>query len=292
MAFRIQIRRDSSLNWETNNPVLLQGELGLETDTDYMKVGDGQTEWNSLPYILQGSGSLDIFNPSGQSVVLGATGLKFTGNVTVSSAGQLGVINVLGGSTGAAGPTGNAGTTGATGATVNVLYNGSTIVTGATGIEFTGNGIGSVTSSGTKAIVNITGGTGASTSPTYVLKVKFTSGSVDAVAPFPAAKSPTGSSLIVASGWTSTRNGVNEITITHPINNLAVNLMTHAQSGSTTFISRSITGTTTGNSANQLSSLDTINIKGLSGTFTGINTGAGPYYMYITWQFPSNNILI
>ena len=185
MAFRIQIRRDSSLNWETNNPVLLQGELGLETDTDYMKVGDGQTEWNSLPYILQGSGSLDIFNPSGQSIVLGATGLKFTGNATVSANGQLGVINILGGATGGPGPS---GTTGATGASVNVLYNGTTIVTGATGVEFTGNGIGSVTSSGSKAIVNITGGTGASTSPTYVLKVKFTSGSVDAVAPFPSAQ--------------------------------------------------------------------------------------------------------
>jgi hypothetical protein len=41
MAFRIQIRRDTSLKWSTNNPVLLQGELGYETDTDCIKIGDG-----------------------------------------------------------------------------------------------------------------------------------------------------------------------------------------------------------------------------------------------------------
>ncbi len=295
MAFRIQIRRDSSINWEINNPVLLQGEFGLETDTDFLKVGDGQTEWNSLPYIIQGSGSLEIFNPSGQMVVIGATGIQFTGNATVTSSGQLAIVNVSGGATGSAGPTGTAGPTGSpgvTGPSVNVLYQGVEIVSGATGIDFTGGGV-SVTSTGNKATVNITGGGGSSsTSATYVLKVKFTSGSIDAVTPFPAAEGPAGASLIGASGWNFVRNSVNELTITHPENNLAVNIMTHAENSTGTYISRSIAGTTTGNSANQLSTLDTINIKGLSGTFTGINTGGGPFYMYITWEFPSNNILI
>ena len=75
MAFRIQIRRDTSLNWEINNPVLLQGEFGYETDTDCLKIGDGQTEWNSLPYLVCGSGSLNIVNASGQAIVQGATGI-------------------------------------------------------------------------------------------------------------------------------------------------------------------------------------------------------------------------
>jgi hypothetical protein len=291
MAFRIQIRRDSSINWEINNPVLLQGEFGLETDTDFLKVGDGQTEWNSLPYIIQGSGSLEVLNTSGQIVVGGATGIQFTGNATITSSGQLAIVNISGGPTGSPGPAGSTGAPGATGPSVNVLYLGNQIVGGATGIDFTGGGV-SVTNSGNKAIVNITGGTASNTSPTYVLKVKFTSGSIDSIAPFPAAKGPMGNNLIGASGWNFVRNSINELTITHPANNLAVNIMTHAENSSGTYISRSITGTTTGNSANQLSTLDTINIKGLSGTFTGINTGGGPFYMYITWQFPSNNILI
>lgn len=50
MATRIQIRRDTSANWEANNPVLALGEPGLETDTFIIKYGDGSTAWNSLPY--------------------------------------------------------------------------------------------------------------------------------------------------------------------------------------------------------------------------------------------------
>jgi hypothetical protein len=50
MATRIQIRRDTSIAWEANNPVLALGEPGLETDTFIVKYGDGSTAWNSLPY--------------------------------------------------------------------------------------------------------------------------------------------------------------------------------------------------------------------------------------------------
>jgi len=50
MAFRIQIRRDTSAKWEVNNTVLLEGEIGYTTDTKYMKIGDGDTAWNDLNY--------------------------------------------------------------------------------------------------------------------------------------------------------------------------------------------------------------------------------------------------
>lgn len=50
MAFRIQIRRDTSAKWEVNNTVLLEGEIGYTTDTKYMKIGDGDTTWNNLDY--------------------------------------------------------------------------------------------------------------------------------------------------------------------------------------------------------------------------------------------------
>lgn len=48
---RIQTRIDTSENWKTNNPVLLAGELGVESDTKLIKVGDGTTSWTSLPYL-------------------------------------------------------------------------------------------------------------------------------------------------------------------------------------------------------------------------------------------------
>ena len=51
---RIQLRRDTATNWQTTNPVLLEGELGLELDParNRIKIGDGTTAWNSLPYFL------------------------------------------------------------------------------------------------------------------------------------------------------------------------------------------------------------------------------------------------
>lgn len=43
-----QLRRDTSTNWTSNNPTLLSGEQGLETDTNRRKTGPGA--WNSLNY--------------------------------------------------------------------------------------------------------------------------------------------------------------------------------------------------------------------------------------------------
>ena len=40
---RIQVRRDTASNWASVNPVLLQGEQGLETDTGKVKYGNGST---------------------------------------------------------------------------------------------------------------------------------------------------------------------------------------------------------------------------------------------------------
>ena len=48
---RIQLRHDTATNWTTVNPILLEGEVGIETDTLKQKVGDGTTAWTSLSYI-------------------------------------------------------------------------------------------------------------------------------------------------------------------------------------------------------------------------------------------------
>ena len=51
MANKIQLRRDTSSNWTSSNPTLSQGELGHETNTGKLKVGDGSTAWTSLGYV-------------------------------------------------------------------------------------------------------------------------------------------------------------------------------------------------------------------------------------------------
>ena len=50
MANRLQLRRDGAQQWANVNPILAQGELGIEIDTSRLKVGDGVTAWNSLKY--------------------------------------------------------------------------------------------------------------------------------------------------------------------------------------------------------------------------------------------------
>lgn len=46
----IKHRRDTASNWTSNNPTLSEGEWGYETDTGYLKIGDGSTAWTSLSY--------------------------------------------------------------------------------------------------------------------------------------------------------------------------------------------------------------------------------------------------
>ena len=53
---RIIQRNDTVENWASNNPILAKGEIGAETETYKIKVGDGSTAWNDLPY-LNGSGA-------------------------------------------------------------------------------------------------------------------------------------------------------------------------------------------------------------------------------------------
>lgn len=53
MSARIQLRRGSAAFWESENPTLRLAEPGVETRPGYpakLKIGDGVTPWNELPY--------------------------------------------------------------------------------------------------------------------------------------------------------------------------------------------------------------------------------------------------
>jgi hypothetical protein len=50
MAVQIQFRNDTAANWTAADPILAQGELGLETDTGSFKIGNGEDVWSDLPY--------------------------------------------------------------------------------------------------------------------------------------------------------------------------------------------------------------------------------------------------
>lgn len=50
MATRIKLRRGTANEWIAANTLLAEGEQGYEKDTGRVKIGDGVTTWNNLPY--------------------------------------------------------------------------------------------------------------------------------------------------------------------------------------------------------------------------------------------------
>jgi hypothetical protein len=50
MPIQIQLRRGTASEWAATNPVLAEGEMGLEKDTGKFKIGTGALAWNALPY--------------------------------------------------------------------------------------------------------------------------------------------------------------------------------------------------------------------------------------------------
>lgn len=65
MPQKIQIRRGYATDWETVDPVLSSGELGVELDTSKIKFGDGDAPWSDRPYV-------------GDGVITGTVGTIFT----------------------------------------------------------------------------------------------------------------------------------------------------------------------------------------------------------------------
>lgn len=48
---RILLRNDVATAWTAANPVLMKGEIGIETDTNKFKIGDGLKTWSALSYV-------------------------------------------------------------------------------------------------------------------------------------------------------------------------------------------------------------------------------------------------
>lgn len=51
LTTRVKNRYDSAYNWKSANPVLMEGEFGVD-EYGRVKAGDGTTAWNSLPYVM------------------------------------------------------------------------------------------------------------------------------------------------------------------------------------------------------------------------------------------------
>lgn len=65
ISTRQKQKYDTSTNWTTNNIVLLAGEIGIESDTNKFKVGNGTSTWNELDYA--GGSEIPLYSTTGQN---------------------------------------------------------------------------------------------------------------------------------------------------------------------------------------------------------------------------------
>jgi|688.fasta_scaffold18246_14 hypothetical protein len=79
---RIQIRRDTALNWYNANPVLYSGEFGYETDTKKLKIGTG-SNWNSIDYFVYEDTKLTNLNDVTITSPANGDFLRYNGSASV-----------------------------------------------------------------------------------------------------------------------------------------------------------------------------------------------------------------
>jgi hypothetical protein len=78
---RIQVRRGTASQWSTTNPVLAAGEMGVETDTNKFKFGNGTATWSALSYAnADTAGITEISQDAIDAALSMGTGLTKTYN--------------------------------------------------------------------------------------------------------------------------------------------------------------------------------------------------------------------
>jgi hypothetical protein len=77
MAQKIIFRTGAASSWSTTNPVLSEGEIGVDNTNNNFKIGNGSTAWNSLSTALTASPT--------QTAPFRSLGDGSDGNVTISS---------------------------------------------------------------------------------------------------------------------------------------------------------------------------------------------------------------
>lgn len=94
---QIQLRRDVAANWEAANPILAQGEIGVNLTNQRFKLGDGTTAWKELAYYdefqiaAEASGKADYFlvdNPLSMNIISDTAA-----NISSSAGGEYQYLN-------------------------------------------------------------------------------------------------------------------------------------------------------------------------------------------------------
>ena len=154
MAQQIQFRRGTGAEWASANPILAQGEIGVDLDLNRFKVGTGLTSWNYLDYtavfdvVIQSPTAPIVYPTFANASGVSAIGIASTGSTSVvyiPSSGNLGI--------------------GTTNATSKLTVSGNLLVTGiVTASEFSGNSSSATYATNAGIATNVIGGIASVTS--------------------------------------------------------------------------------------------------------------------------------
>ena len=120
MSITIQLKRGTAARWSQINPILALGELGLETDTQKFKVGNGVTPWTGLRYASgapgpQGPQGVQIQAATvqnGNLIIELTNQTQYNAGLVIGPTGPAGAEGPQGPSGGPSGPQGVAGCSG------------------------------------------------------------------------------------------------------------------------------------------------------------------------------------
>ena len=254
MAFRIQLRRDTSLKWSINNPVLLEGEIGYETNTMFLKIGDGTTPWNSLPYWSGGLTGSGLVVKKNNNIVQSPTyTLNFSNNFSVSpETGNVVDVDI---------------SEDALLSNLDVYLNGSIGATGVTAFNFSGN-VTPVTISGKTVNLDF--------NSIYQSFVGYFSVTVNLNGgdffDIDSSRGPDGLPL-TGSPWNFILgNSGNNITVTHNTGARPISLSSHGKNGSNVFVRYPFGISTSNFTLVSSSNYNSFTLYGVNSS----NTGAGP----------------
>lgn len=86
MTVKIQIRRGSSLQWANSTKILAQGEIGLDTTLNKIKIGNNTNLWPALSFINFLSGEITALAQSSlDTALIASTGLTKNYNNTANT---------------------------------------------------------------------------------------------------------------------------------------------------------------------------------------------------------------
>ena len=109
IQIRMQQKRMRASDWRNSSLILLDGELGIESDTGFVKVGNGTSRFSELQYLTGPRGERGERGLTGERGPAGRDGVVTFENLSQTQR------NSLKGDRGEAGPTGPTGPAGRNG---------------------------------------------------------------------------------------------------------------------------------------------------------------------------------